>query len=177
MTTQGTKRGIGSIRKLPSGRYQLRYTDPYGLRKTGPTTYRTRAQADHALLDIRNSIENGTYEARQAVEAGDVDPRTLTLEELGAYWRGVRLNRRGQSLRPSTLHEYERLIQNVLTPLKDKPVRTITAGQVERWWKPEHNKAPNQASKAYKHLNTLMKYAQKRNWVTINPCDIEGAGS
>jgi len=122
-------------------------------------------------------IENGTYAARQAVEAGDVDPRTLTLEELGAYWRGVRLNRRGQSLRPSTLHEYERLIQNVLTPLKDKPVRTITAGQVERWWKPEHNKAPNQASKAYKHLNTLMKYAQKRNWVTINPCDIEGAGS
>jgi integrase len=128
-------------------------------------------------LDIRRTIENGTYEARKAAQAGDVDPKTLTLEELGAYWRGIRMNRRGQSLRPSTLNEYERLMQNVLTPLKDKPVRTITTGQIEKWWAPEHKKAPNQASKAYKHLNTLMKYAQKRNWVTSNPCDIEGAGS
>jgi integrase len=177
MATKGTKRGIGSIRKLPSGKYQLRYTDPNGLRKAGGVTYSSKTQAEHALLDIRRTIENGTYEARQAVKAGDVDPRTLTLEGLGAYWRGIRLNRRGQSLRPSTLNEYERLMQNVLGPLKDKPVRTITTGQIEKWWAPEHKKAPNQASKAYKHLNTLMKYAQKRNWVTRNPCDIEGAGS
>lgn len=177
MATQGTKRGIGSIRKLPSGRYQLRYTDPNGFRRTGETTYGTKALAEHALLDVRRTIENGTYEARQAVQAGDLDPRTLTLEELATYWRGVRLNRRGQSLRPSTLTEYERLIVSVLTPLKGKPVRSITAGQVEKWWAPEQKKAPNQASKAYKHLNTLMKYALKRNWVTNNPCDIEGASS
>jgi integrase len=177
MATTGTKRGIGSIRRLPSGRYQLRYTDPNGQRRTGATTYGTKAQAEHALLDIRRTVENGTYETKQAIQAGDVDPKTLTLEELGTYWRGVRLNRRGQSLRPSTLHEYERLMQNVLTPLKDRPVRALTAGQVERWWAPEHKKAPNQASKAYKHLNTLMKYAQKRNWVASNPCDIEGASS
>jgi integrase len=177
MATKSTKRGIGSIRKLPSGKYQLRYTDPNGFRRAGEITYGTKAQAEHALLDIRRTIENGTYEAQQAVQAGDIDPKTLTLEELASYWRGVRLNRRGQSLRPSTLKEYERLIHNVLTPLKDKPIRTITAGQVEKWWAPEHKKAPNQASKAYKHLNTLMKYALKRKWATSNPCDIEGASS
>jgi integrase len=177
MATKGTKRGIGSIRKLPSGKYQLRYTDPEGIRRTGNVTFGTKTQAEHALLDIRRSIENGTFEARRAVQAGDIDPRTLTLEELGQYWRNVRLTRRGQSLRPSTLKEYERLVQNVLTPLKGKTVRSITPGAVEKWWTPEHNKAPNQASKAYKHLNTLMKYAQKRNWITNNPCDIEGASS
>jgi integrase len=175
MASKGTKRGIGSIRKLASGKYQLRYTDPDGFRRTGVVTYGTKAQAEHALLDVRRTIENGTYEARQAVQAGDIDPQNLTLEELATYWRGVRLSRRGQSLRPSTLKEYERLIVNVLTPLKGKPVRSITVGQVEKWWPPEHKKAPNQASKAYKHLNTLMKYALKRNWVTRNPCDIEGA--
>jgi integrase len=56
-------------------------------------------------------------------------------------------------------------------------VRTITAGQVEAWFKPQQRNAPNQASKAYKHLNTLMKYALKRNWITTNPCDIDGAAS
>ncbi len=28
MASKGTKRGIGSIRKLASGKYQLRYKDP-----------------------------------------------------------------------------------------------------------------------------------------------------
>lgn len=177
MTTKGTKRGIGSIRKLPSGKYQLRFTDPNGVRRTAETTYTTKAQAEHALLDIRRTIENGTYEARQAVQAGDIDPKTVTLAELGEYWRSLRVTRRGQSLRPSTLNEYARLMNNVLTPLKDKPVRTITLAQVEKWWSVERRKAPNQASKAYKHLNTLMKYAIKRRWISNNPCDIEGASS
>jgi integrase len=57
------------------------------------------------------------------------------------------------------------------------PVRSITAGQIEKWWKPEHRRAPNQASKAYKHLKTLMDYALKRRWITESPCVIEGATS
>jgi integrase len=96
---------------------------------------------------------------------------------LAEHWQGIRLNRQGQPLRPNTASEYRRLVQNVLTSLKDKPVRTITAGQVEAWFKPQQRKAPNQASKAYKHLNTLMKYAMRRHWIISNPCDIDGAAS
>lgn len=176
MAQTGTKRGLGSIRKLPSGRYQLRYTDPNGLPQSAGT-FQTKALAEKRLNEIQYAIDSGTWEQKQAIVTGDIDPKTLTLAQLGDYWRTVRVSRRGQSLRPSTLREYERLVSNVLTPLKDKPVRSITAGQVETWWAPQHKKAPNQASKAYKHLNTLMKYALKRNWVTANPCDIDGASN
>jgi integrase len=38
-------------------------------------------------------------------------------------------------------------------------------------------RAPNQTVKAYKHLNTLMKWALKRKWILSNPCDIDRATS
>jgi integrase len=75
------------------------------------------------------------------------------------------------------LREYERLIANVLTSFADAPVRSITAGQIEKWWGPEHLRAPNQTAKAYKHLKTLMDFAVKRNWIRESPCVIEGATS
>jgi integrase len=176
MAKTGTKRGLGSIRKLPSGRYQLRYTDPHGLPQSAGT-FQTKQLAEKRLGEIQFSIETGTWDQKQAIASGDIDPKSVTLMELAQHWQGTRLNRQGQPLRASTASEYTRLIQNVLTPLKDKPVRTITVGQVEAWFQPQQRKAPNQASKAYKHLNTLMKYALKRRWITTNPCDIDGAAS
>ena len=176
MAQAPTKRGLGSIRKLPSGRYQLRYTDPHGIPQSAGT-FQTKQLAEKRLRDIAHAIDSGTWEQKQAIASGDIDPKTVTLRELDEHWQGLRFNKQGQPLRARTANEYTRLVNNVLTPLKDKPVRTITAGQVESWFKPQQRKAPNQASKAYKHLNTLMIYALKRNWITSNPCDIDGAGS
>lgn len=173
---QKGKRGLGSIRKLPSGRYQLRYTDPNGQPKAGGT-FQTKALAERRLNEIQFAIDSGTWETKQAIAAGDIDPKTVTLSQLGKHWREMRLTKQGKSLRHSTLSEYERYVEKVLSAFALKPIRTITPGQIEAWWKPEHKKSPNQASKVYKHLNTLMKYALKRNWITSNPCDIEGASS
>ena len=177
MAEQRGKRGLGSIRKLASGRYQLRYTDPNGVRQNGNVTYVTKAQAEQALGAIANQIATGTYFQKQAVAQGDLDPKTLTLAQLADHWRAVRVNKNGQPLSPNTLHEYERLITNTLAQFADKPIRSITRGQVEKWWASERNRVARQANAAYKHLKTLMDYAVKHRYINENPCDIEGATS
>lgn len=173
---RGTKRSHGSIRKLPSGRFQLRYTDPDGLPQNGGT-YATEAKANSALVKIAGAIDNGTYRSKKAVIDGDLDPKTLTLIQLADHWRSIRVNKYGKPLAPKTRLEYERLVQSTLKPFAEKPIRTLTSSQIEKWWASEYRRAPRQANAAYKHLSTLMDWAVKRKLITSNPCDIDGATS
>lgn len=170
-----SKRGLGSIRKLPSGRYQVRYTDPNGVRRTARTTFKAKSQAEFELTKIRGAVESGTWQVDETPQAGDLDPKTITLSELARHWRAQQVNAKGQPLSPNTLREYERLIDNTLGKLATKPVRSITRQNIETWRAPEIKRAPNQTSKAYKHLKTLMTWAHKRHWIASNPCDIERA--
>lgn len=180
MSTIRQKRGLGSVRKLPSGRYQLRYTDPNGLRRTGSKTYPTKAMAELELSRIRGAIDAGTWSEINEIDSprAYVDGKKITLREVADQWRELRLNKRGQPLSPNTLNEYQRLIEKVLVSILDKPVRSITARDIEEWWiSPDQRNTPNQASKAYSHLKTLMTYAAKKHWILENPCDIVGASN
>ena len=150
------KRGLGSIRKLPSGRYQVRYTDPNGVRRTARTTFKAKSQAEFELTNIRNAVESGTWHVDETPQAGDLDPKSVTLSQLAKYWRSQQVNAKGQPLSPNTLREYERLIDKTLGKLATKPIRAITRQNIETWRAPELKRAPNQTSKAYKHLKTLM---------------------
>jgi hypothetical protein len=147
-----TKRGQGSIRKLASGKWQVRYTDPNGVRRTGRVTFETARMADRELQLIRATIEQGTWTADNTPQAGDIDPKTVTLRELAAHWRDQRTSSTGQTLSPTTLSEYERLINVTLSPFATKTIRSITTQQIEQWRSPEMKRAPNQTVKAYKHL-------------------------
>jgi integrase len=167
-----TRRGIGSIRKLPSGKYQVRFTDPFGIRRSARTTFQTKALAEFELTRIRGSIENGTWHVDETPQSGDLDPKTLTLRDLASHWREQRVTNRGVPLSPNTLAEYQRLVEKVL-PFTDRSIRSITRQHIEQWRASELKRAPNQTVKAYKHLKTLMTWAHKRNWIATNPCDIE----
>ena len=173
MASNKTKRGLGSIRKLPSGNYQLRYPTPTGQRQTARTTFKTKASAELELTRIRQAIESGTWQADQTPQAGGIEPKTLTLRQLAEHWRTQRVSSKGRPLSPNTLNEYQRLIESTLKPFADKQIRAITQQQIEAWRVPQMAQAPNQAVKAYKHLKTLMTYAQRRHWIALNPCDIE----
>jgi len=173
MANSKSKRGLGSVRKLPSGKWQLRYTDPNGIRRTARTTFKTKASAEFELTRLRQAIESGTWQIDQTPQPGGIEPKNITLKELGNHWRAQRVNSKGRPLSPNTLNEYQRLIESTLKGLANKPIRSITRGQIEDWRVPALAHAPNQAVKAYKHLKTLMTYAQKRHWIAFNPCDIE----
>ncbi len=170
-----TKRGLGSIRQLPSGKYQVRYTDPNGVRRTARTTFNAKGKAEFELTRIRGAVESGTWHVDETPQAGDLDPKTITLSQLATHWRAQQVSAKGQPLSPNTLREYERLIDKTLAKLAGKPIRSITRQNIETWRAPEIKRAPNQTSKAYKHLKTLMTWAHKRHWIAANPCDIERA--
>ena len=168
-----TKRGLGSIRKLPSGKYQVRFTDPNGLRRSARTTFQTKALAEFELTRIRGAVESGTWHVDESAKAGDLNPKTMTLGELAEHWRGQQVSSKGSALSPTTLNEYQRLIESTLKRFVNLPIRAITRQEIENWRTPEIRRAPNQTVKAYKHLKTLMTWAQKRSWVALNPCEIE----
>jgi integrase len=168
-----SKSGLGSFRKLPSGKWQLRYTDPNGIRRSARTTFQTKALAVLELSRIRSEIEAGTWRVDNTPQPGGVDPKNMTLRELAQIWREQRVNSKGQPLSPSTLGEYQRLIESTLRRFAGKRIREITTQQLEAWRAPEIKRAPNQTIKAYKHLLTLMSWAQRRAWIASNPCVIE----
>lgn len=175
MSAKRTKRGFGSIETLKSGRYRVKFTAPDGVRRSAFMTFSTRAQAEKELSRILNAIESGTWHADETPQAGDLDPKTMTLSQLAEHWRAQRVTAQGRPLSPNTLNEYERLIESTLARFKNRPIRQITRQHIEAWRAPEIKRAPNQTTKAYKHLKTLMTFAEKRKWVASNPCDLERA--
>jgi Phage integrase, N-terminal SAM-like domain len=55
------RRTFGSIRKLPSSRYQARYFDAGGPRHLAPDTFATKADASRWLADVEVSLARGTW--------------------------------------------------------------------------------------------------------------------
>jgi hypothetical protein len=87
------RRHFGSVRKLPSGRYQASYWH-LAERHTAPTTFTTKADAQAWLSNIETNIHQGDW----------VDPAggRLTVAELAARWK-----ERDPSKRSSTLDRDE----------------------------------------------------------------------
>jgi integrase len=177
MANRGSKSGFGSISKLPSGKYRLRYTGPDSKRYNGRVTFSRKDDAERELSRILGSIEKGTWKRDLPPEPGEVDYRTMTLRELAKYWRDGRVTSQGQPLSPKTLHEYQRLIENTFAKFADRPIRDITRQNIETWRMGEIKKNPNQTTKVYKHLKTLFTFAEKRKWIIENPCTLERATS
>jgi integrase len=170
-------RGLGNIRQLKSGRFQVRFTDPQGISRTAGKTFAKEIDAEKALIDILSAINKGTWQMVSTTES-DVDLKTITLDQLASRWRSQAVNAQGRPLGDKTLAEYERLISRTLASFKDQPIRKITTQQIENWRIREISRGVlNQTSKAYKHLKQLMTWAQKRNWILMNPCTIERAGT
>ena len=124
------------------------------------------------------SIEDNTWGVLEDAGQDGLDPKTVTLRQASRLYREGRLNpRSGQPLSPYTVAEYARLVDKALEVFADQPLRSVTSTQVERWWQRSFSDTPVQASRAYTHLNTVMRYALERKWIRNNPCNIRGAGN
>jgi len=174
--TRGPRRARGSVSRNRVGNWQVRYTDPHGVRRAAGT-FQRKADAEQALARVLTAIENNTWAVLDDTAGDGLDPKTVTLREASKLYTDNRMNRQGRSLSWNTAAEYPRLVDKVLTALADKPLRSITVRDIERWWGNAHQATPAQASKAYSHLKSVMKYALKRKWIRENPCDIEGASN
>ena len=173
---RGPRRARGSVSRNRVGNWQVRYTDPYGVRRSAGT-FQRKGDAEQALARTLTAIENNTWGVLDDTQADGLDPKTVTLRQASALYTASRVNRQGRTLSPYTAKEYPRLVDKALTIFADKPLKAITARDIERWWSKAHSETPAMASKAYSHLKSVMKYALKRKWIRENPCDIEGASN
>ena len=75
------KRPFGNIRRLPSRRYQVRFTTPDGGYVTAPQTFAARIDAEAWLADRRREIDNQAYNP-----AAVVKPSRVTFGDYAATW-------------------------------------------------------------------------------------------
>lgn len=82
---------FGSIRRLSSGRWQVRHRDPDGQVRNAPHTFATRADASAYLAQLRTNLRRGEW--------ADVTAGRISLSEYAATWLDHR-RVRGMPLAP-----------------------------------------------------------------------------
>lgn len=159
------KRVHGSFRKLPSGRWQVRYTGPDGLRHRLATTYETRRAAESAWATVASDIGLGQW----------VSPITsaVTVQEYSERWIDERA---GLSARTRDL--YSSLLRLHIAPtLGDHELRAVTPAAVRQWRQRLLTKGVGESTvaKAYRLLRAILATAVDDDLLSRNPCRIRGA--
>jgi integrase len=164
------------IRKLPSGKLQVRYTDPKTGERVSGGTFRVKADAERRDREIQTLLDKGIdpkLDAGNKKEQAKI--QAITFRDLADDLRETKLNRYGRPLSHATKTAYRSYVN--LAEFADKPIKQITSHDIAKFYARETKRAPNQASKAYSWFKTIFKYAIKRKLITDQPCDIEGAGN
>lgn len=175
------RRGFGTIRQLPSKRWQAFYTGPDTAKHTAPSTFDTKLDAEAWLTDERRLISAGTWAAPRVRR--DLARRAPTTFEVYA---GSWLTRR--DLKPRTREHYAGLLDAHLVPaFGTAPLALITPRDVADWHHamlmgPARGKRkaaprPTLRAHAYALLRTIMRSAVDEDELTVSPCRIRGAGS
>jgi integrase len=162
-----SKREFGTVRKLPSGRWQARYPGPDGLRRTAPETFATKTDATAYLAEIRTDMVKGRWI--------DPDRAKVKLQVFAARWLRERTD-----LRPRTVELYGRLLDRQIGPhLGTLALSAVTTSTVRTWHaelSTVHGVGASTVAKAYRLLRTIMATAVIDGLVPRNPCQIRGAG-
>lgn len=166
------KRAFGNIRKLPSGRYQVRYTGPDGSYITGHRTYSARADAEAFLTDRRREIDAEEWTAAIAKRRSD----KLTFGEYATTWLAGR-QVAGRPIKDRTRAHYQSILDDHLIDVfGHRPIDAITAADVRDWYAKTLTTKPTMRSHAYSLLRTIMGTAVNDDLRLDNPCRISGAG-
>ncbi|WP_235677061.1 tyrosine-type recombinase/integrase [Mycolicibacterium porcinum] len=166
------KRAFGNMRKLPSGRWQVRYTGPDGTYVTAPKTFAAKMDAEAWLTDRRREIDANLWNAAAATKK----PEQLTF---GAYATGWIAGRQvaGRPIKTRTREHYQAILDDHLTEaFGQRQIAAITPKDVRDWYAATLSGKPTMRSHAYSLLRTIMGSAVNDELIDANPCRITGAG-
>lgn len=191
VANRGGRRAFGSIRKRPSGRYQVRYVVD-GATYSAPMTYATKADAQAFLATVQTDLIRETWQA----------PRLVT--EPVAEYVGRWIDEH-PGLKETTRELYRSKLRNNLvgTPLGKTPLCDVTPDLVRTWFanmrtelakKARERRAavvkkgrePSAATRSdgsvsaaqtYRLLRAAMTTATQDGLIQRNPCQIKGASS
>jgi integrase len=163
----GQRRKFGSVRKLPSGRWQAAYLGPDDLRRTAPTTFATKTDADKWLVLTQSAMLNNDWR--------DPAPGRQLLGSYAKTWIEERPNLRGK-----TLDLYRWLVSRHIEPrLSQMQLTEITPAHVRSWRANLLNDGVSDSTcaKAYRLLRAILNTAVADGVLQRNSCQIPGAGS
>jgi integrase len=155
------RRSFGRVRKLPSGRYQVRYPGPDGALRPADRTFATVTDADLWLAKKRVEIDEGRW----------LDPEagSATVRDWAARW----LASVSPQLKAKTRASYRSLINSRINPvLGDRELSSLRPITVAEWIA-EMRTAGLSASRirqAYRVLSQLMAAAVDNGLVATSPC-------
>ncbi|MGW1845095.1 tyrosine-type recombinase/integrase [Streptomyces sp. NPDC001966] len=162
---KGKRRRFGSVRKLPSGRFQARYPGPDGLLRSAPETFPTQTDADRWLVRKEAEILDGRWK--------NPDDKVLFGVYADAWFKerdyaATTRERNGSALR---LH--------ILPTFANVVLSEITTPQIRRWRAGllESGVGEPTVAKAYQILRAIMNTAVDDEVIQRNPCRIKGAGA
>lgn len=171
-------RDFGSIRKLPSGRWQARYRAPDGERRTAPTTFTTKKAASAWLADVQSDIERNRWKSPEQVAAEEAEAaaaraETLTVRELAEVW---------METIPSDNHRMtsaSRVRRFINPELGDIKITELTRERCDRWYRDMEERlcpgAPTQRRRTYAALQAMLKLAIHMDWLDRMPLRVKGA--
>jgi len=154
---------FGSVRKLPSGRWQASYWHD-GERHKAPSTFATKGDGTAWLANVRSDITRGAW----------VDPASSSVlfRDYSRAWLDQR-----HDLRPSTRDDYGRLLRVHLVPeFGELALSAISPAKVRGWHARLAKDHPARASKGYRLLRTILGTAVADRQIITNPCVVRGAG-
>lgn len=163
------RRNFGTVRRLPSGRWQARYSTDDGERIQAPTTFPTKADANHWLGSVETDITRGTWH--------DPTLGRITIAEWSERWMATKL----PTVRRATADQYEYILRMHIVPhLGDREIGSITPSEVQAWLATLHREsglAPNTVAKVYRLLKNLLGGAVDLEMIPRNPCRLKGAST
>lgn len=165
---------FGSVRQLPSGRWQARYIHQ-GRDHKAPATFLTSADAHTWLARQQTNISEGIWHSPGQVAAKKrAAGKKITFKDYAEQWLTNRRTRRGK-LSDKTRTESGRIISRYLQPLHTMPVAAITREDIEDWYAGQNHDHPTQVARSYSLLSTILKSATEDGLLPANPCVIPGA--
>lgn len=165
------RRHYGTLRKLPSGRWQARAAGEG--RATAPSTFETKADAARWLASVETDRARGLW----------VDPQggKILLSVYASSWLGgkARLGPRTREIYAAQLRLHVLpSITDGLPALGDVPLSGLTPGLVRAWYAAlADERSSSVAAKAYVRLRQILTQAVDDDQIGKNPCRIDGGGA
>jgi integrase len=149
------RRHFGSVRRLPSGRYQAAYWHE-GKRRNAPYTFQTKADALAWLSVTEADILRG----------GWIDPAAgkVTFEKYAEAWRAAQVHR------PETARQVEiNLRRHVYPRIGSRPIAAIRPSEIQELVK-SLPLAPTTVKVVYAWLSAIFKAAATDRAIPVSPC-------
>ena len=158
-----SKRHFGSVRRLPSTRFQASYWHE-GTRHIAEQTFPTKGDAQAHLSSIETDLHRGAW----------IDPNAgrVTFGEWAQKWLDGRAD-----LRPVTKAKYQHMLDRHIVPvIGHLSLSKVTPSAVRAWYMDMREKYVTTGDDAYRMLRAILNTAVTDGLIARNPCQVRGAG-